>query len=522
MTRKAPAQALQEALSYVSAGHLDRALRACRKLARARPDLVDSHLLLVEIHRQLGDEARARESAARVLRLRPGWGEAQLRAALGDLLNDLGRYAEAEDRYRSALALQPGFADARYNLAAALYAAGRTPDAVIELQALLEIDPRAADVREQLVHLLQQQRRFDEMAAACTEGAALHPAASSYPNKLGVALWWLERHDEALAAYQRAAELAADPQSEAYAAAKFLEANALLSLGRHAEGWDAFRWRPSRKALRAAHPGLVDDPRVIADLSSPRRLRILCEQGLGDELFFLRFAPALRARGHRLSVSCPPKLAPLLASMPGLFNEESADFTLASGDLPLASAQSFALPLPLPVDLERRNAMQARLRGFGPPPYVAVTWRAGVLPDEPKASAGLYWTKDIPVELLGQALHPLDARVVVLQRRPQRDDLRRFSEALGRAALDLSGANDDLRDALALLSIVDDYIGVSNTNMHLRAALAGKAARVLVLTPPEWRWGIEGWSSPWFPGFVLYRQKAGKDWRPALTALQHS
>jgi tetratricopeptide (TPR) repeat protein len=115
VTRKAPAQALHEALSFFAAGHLENAIRACRKLARARPGLADPYLLLIEIHRQLGDEVRARESAERVLRLRPAWTEAQLYAVLGDLLNDLGRYGEAEDRYRRALAIQPTLADARYN-----------------------------------------------------------------------------------------------------------------------------------------------------------------------------------------------------------------------------------------------------------------------------------------------------------------------------------------------------------------------------------------------------------------------
>jgi hypothetical protein len=71
---------------------------------------------------------------------------------------------------------------------------------------------------------------------------------------------------------------------------------------------------------------------------------------------------------------------------------------------------------------------------------------------------------------------------------------------------------------LALLDVLDDYIGVSNTNMHLRAG-AGKTARVLVPWPAEWRWMIAGGTSPWFPGFRIYRQRPDGDWKEALTAL---
>ena len=65
---------------------------------------------------------------------------------------------------------------------------------------------------------------------------------------------------------------------------------------------------------------------------------------------------------------------------------------------------------------------------------------------------------------------------------------------------------------LALLALLDDYVGVSNTNMHLRAGV-GKPARVLVPSPPDWRWMMNhARTSPWFPGFSIYRQSLRGDW----------
>ena len=91
---------------------------------------------------------------------------------------------------------------------------------------------------------------------------------------------------------------------------------------------------------------------------------------------------------------------------------------------------------------------------------------------------------------------------------------------MAREVHDFSALNDDLEDMLALLGLIDDYVGVSNTNMHLRAGVGGRA-RVLVSNPPEWRWMTDGETSPWFPGYKVYRQAVTGDWSGALVTLTH-
>jgi hypothetical protein len=162
------------------------------------------------------------------------------------------------------------------------------------------------------------------------------------------------------------------------------------------------------------------------------------------------------------------------------------------------------------------------LRAFGPPPYVGVTWAAGLTPEERKdlQKTTAIWLKRTSVTELGRILLPLRATIVVLQRKPDPAEAAAFHEALGRAALDASDVNDDLRDALALLASLDDYVGMSNTNMHLLAGLGAPKARVLTQSPAEWRWAMAGRESPWFPGFVLYRQGADRTWDEAYRQLK--
>lgn len=514
---------LAKALELFVAGRLDEARRACRRALKVRADLVEAHVLVAEVHRRLGEPVLAREAIERVMRLRPGWNEARVHQAVGDLLIEAGRYAEAEESYRRALELDATLGDARFNLAGALSAQSKGAESIEQLQLLLRREPRAGDARERLVRLLTDEQRFVELEAACREAMALHPESPNYPARLSSALWRQGREAEALDAIRLAVARGGDPAGETYEDMKLQEATTLLALGRLAEGWRAYRWRYTKSRLRARHPQLVEDPEEIRALQAPRHIRIVAEQGLGDEIFFLRFAVALRARGHRLSVECEAKLAGLLTALPQLFDGVNAggaaDFVLASGDLPFASGEDMAPPLALAVDAPRRAELEARLRRFGPPPYIAVTWRSGLLPDEPKPTRGTYLVKQVPIGLLGETLRGVDARIVSLQRRPSAGDAAEFRRMLGRELLDLSEVNDDLVDALALLSIVDDYVCVSNTNTYLRAGLSGRPARVLVRTPPEWRWHGSGPSSPWFPGFEVFRQSKDHDWPAVLQRL---
>lgn len=161
--------------------------------------------------------------------------------------------------------------------------------------------------------------------------------------------------------------------------------------------------------------------------------------------------------------------------------------------------------------------MTDRLAALGPPPYLGLTWRAGIAPEQQR---GMDWVlhKTVPLESLGHALRNAEGTLIALQRNPEGGEVERLAMLSGRPVHDLTALNEDLEGMLALLAIVDDYIGVSSTNMHLRAGV-GRSARVLVPGPPEWRWMVRGEESPWFPGFRTYRQAPDGDWSDALARL---
>jgi len=550
---------IERGMQHARAGEFAEAGRAFERVLQQMPELAEVHAMRADALMRADKLEPALTCAERALRLRPGWGEALM--LRGNIEAMLERYAAAETSFRQALQLgapnpslhanlgnvlfeQERFAEAleayehalRGNQAVellirrakTLYALGRRDEATQAWEAVLEREPASLEAMEQLLLLYMGARRMDDLAALCARGAALAPRDPAFRIGEGWVAAWGGDDEASLEKYRQAAALA--PKGDKlYYEAVLSEAMSLFKLERWQEGWQRYFGRLDRDALREAYPRLVREPGELAAVRTPLRIRVHFEQGLGDELFFLRFAPLVKARGHRLSYRTAPRLIALLGPRAELFDGMGpgtepdplpCDVELLTSDLALLSGAGVAPPLPLAPDAARRGAMLERLRAFGPPPYVGVTWRAGLLPEEQKPFRDLpIWLKRTPVDDIGRLLRPLHATIVILQRRPDPQDLERFRGALGRDALDASDTNDDLREALALLSLLDEYIGPSNTNMHLLSGLAGKRARVLLQNPPEWRWGKTGNSSVWFPGFELYRATQQSSWVEAFERL---
>ncbi|MFO7609826.1 MAG: tetratricopeptide repeat protein [Candidatus Krumholzibacteriia bacterium] len=133
-----------------------------------------------------GDPARSAQVAAdngvtdpqrlavgAVLRLRftgQEWAAAKQRAAALDPYNEgvalqaAGRLAEAEDKFRLALATAPDLVSARYNLALVLVQRGQTEEALAALEDLTARRPAALDIRFARGHALFAAGRFAEAA----------------------------------------------------------------------------------------------------------------------------------------------------------------------------------------------------------------------------------------------------------------------------------------------------------------------------------------------------------------------
>lgn len=522
--------------------HFQAVIAAC-------PDRVEAHEHLRDAYRALKRLDDAASVAREVARLRPDGFEAWY--VLGGLLQQLEQADEAVRCLRRAVALKPDHVWALYNLGTSLDAAGQSDAAVDTLREAMRLAPDNATIPMRLALLFRALRRVDEASALAELALVLKPDDAHALNTLGLVRMSQGRMEEAAAHYLRAAEVRPDmalplvnmaclhsltgnqeerrryfrlalERAPGDALIRFSYALTQLLLGEWADGWRNYAHRPNITRISGTY--FLDAP-LPRDLSG-KRVLIQMDQGLGDELLFLRFARVLKERGAWVAYRPHPKLASFVSRVPfidvavGKADPEALDYRLSVCDLALATDMRESAEIPPPVPLAAsvgvmRQALQ-RLEAAGPGPYIGVTWRGGTTKEEFSKWNVLY--KEIAIPRLAELLRDLPGQVLVLQRKPRAGEIAELAEALGRPVHDFTDLNEQLEVMLALLSRIEEYVTVSNTNVHIRAG-AGRISRVLIPYPPDWRWMAEG-RSPWYPDIPTYRQTERMDWDPALAVLR--
>lgn len=530
------------AIALAQQGKFAEAEPLLQRLATRFPDEASPWYNLGNVHREQTRWADAERCYREALSRAPD--DLDARNNLGSVLHAQLRFAEAEAAYRACIAARPEHIPAHLNLVSVLIDDGRFAAAEDACRVLLMRAPELPEAHRFLGTSLAHRGNIVAALPCYARAAVIAPDDPNAQRSYGGTLAEAGHMHKALRVLARAAQLAPDPDL-----LQQLQSSLFLAQGLFADGWSAYRRRPAflRFAQKLGPGTLVQE--LPADVAG-KHIAVLREQGLGDELFFLRYAPLLRARGARVTARVSARIAALVARagcadavIADTAPAGPADLQILCGDLPhalgtcAASAvdpgagalrcRDFAVrisaffPL-LPATLriaplpDAMTKIRDRLRAAGEPPYLGVTWRAGTA----ASAQGGDWvlSKEVALPGLAQSLRGFRGTLLALQRNPVPGEIAALAGHSGATMHDFTDLNDDLESMVALLELVDDYVGVSNTNMHLRAA-AGRAARVLVPNPPEWRWMAAGHASPWFPQFTVYRQSLSGDWSGALRDL---
>jgi len=455
----------------------------------------------------------------------------------------LGAAREAEEWMRKAVMAEPNGKEFQHGLTVALMAQRRMAEAIAICDRALERNPE-----ELQFSVCLGQCKLDQRDLAGAERHFRHALATDGNRAaiwilLGKSLRLQRRRTEALEAFELSERLATkhgeDLDSFVDVATEYLVegrtqdaldvlesnlarrpalegyrayAEALLTAGKLVEGWCHYEVRWMLEPLLSSR-SQTQRPRWSGQQLHGKTLLLRYEQGYGDTIQFLRYAPTLQTLGATVLLG---KFSNLAYSFPGVDRVLDYDGRASEFDYYI---DLVSLPKVFATGI---SSIPVNIPYLSPAPEKAAQWATrlrirGVL------SIGLAWAgnpahprdsdRSIALAMLAPLLSVAGARFFFLQK----GEAAREAEAApsGLEVVNLGPELEDFCDTAAVISQLDLVICVDTAVAHLAGAL-GKPVWVLLPRPADWRW-LEGREdSPWYPTMRLFRQIRRGEWEEVI------
>ncbi|MBB4006817.1 tetratricopeptide repeat protein [Allorhizobium taibaishanense] len=489
----APDERLLDAFQLHKAGRLDEAAVLYRAILDEDPDQVDALRLLASAERSRGDLAQALTLYARALRLAPE--ESDIWYNLGNALGAAGRKPDALEAYKRAAQLAPDNAACHANIGVTEADLDNIPAAILAYRHTLSLDPDNRIALHNLGNALGELGEMDEALALLSKALALYPGSAEAHYNLGINL---------------------------------------LRCGDYANGFAQYEWRWQADGFpgEARHTDIADwDGRPFEG----KRLLVHAEQGLGDTIQFVKLLPLAKSLaksfGGEVILQVPDKLVALLQHVPGADAVQAAD--------PAPGTMDFQVPLlGLPHRLLLTPGSVPRKTSYlVARPELVAHWRERLALRDGEKAIGFVWRGNplspaergrslsgpeqlAPFAALAQtrliALQKLDESVLEKADTPSGYKVAGLDFTLEHPGPDFDAGADAFLDTAAVLVQLSAFVSVCTAPLHLAGAL-GVPTIGLLKKVPDWRWGLQGATSPWYPSMRLCRQREAGDFSGPIT-----
>ena len=518
---------------------LQRALKAWKrgdtiktaKLALEATDVDDSnaqafHLLAIALDK-MGHLHKALVTYERAFALDPD--DPDLLLNLGLTAWNLDLLDGAERMFRLFIEKRPEHPAGYNNLGSIQRDKGDLALAIETLRNAIHRMPDSPMLWNSLATALAEEGRAEEGLVFYQEALRLDPKFARVWHNLGYSYMHLGRLDKALGSYDAALALA--PSAHEQIESRHSRSVCLIGLGRLEEGFKEYEIRHAPE-FRAWLLHYTKAPLWQGEPLSGKRILIVGEQGLGDELMFANTLPDIaRAVGDEgtLQIAVDPRLVPIFQrSFPkaqvGTYDDAKLegrpvrifqwarekgepDFYAPVGT-PLHILRKNISDFPgaafLKADSEKRAHYRARLAALGPGPYVGLCWRSMVM----GAKRGKYYS---PIEAWGPVLNCPGVTFVNLQYGDVTTELQQAREKFGITIhnFDDLDLRNDLDGAAALTDACDLVISAPTA----AAAMAGALGRETWFLMASRAWPQLGTDHyPWYRSTRVFACEKFADW----------
>jgi len=469
----------QQAIALANQGKLKEAGAIYRELIAAG---TSNHITYGNLAAICGIQGKANELmnlVARCLELRPDYPDGY--NIKGNGHRELGDIEAAIAAYKKAIEIKPEYPECLYHLGAAYKEKGAISEAIKCYQKAIELQPEQAGALYNLGVLFQEQGEIATAKNCYAKAIKIDPS---------------------------------NPESN------WNYCVALLTEGDYSRGLEKHEWRWKRDR---AHLNIYAKPkcRKWEEDELPRsqeKLLLIAEQGLGDTLQFMRYVIALRSQEIAVSLCVQPKLHTLIQASgidPSPLTPEQANQVSEGHWIPLLSVPRILKVTPdNPIITEPYIKTKKELIGKWKSilsaerrPIIGINWQGS--PDQEKTG---FIGRSLPLVNFASIATKSNAKLLSLQKGFGSEQLEScsFKDRIVSCQDQINDTWDFLETAAIIANC--DLVITSDTSMAHLAGGMGKTTWLLLKKVPEWRWGLEGDTTFWYPCMRLFRQKEMGDW----------
>ena len=477
-------QALQES-------RFSDAEEAYQKILENNPKDADGYFHMAALQLRRGADTEALQSIGQAIACDPTG--ARHHVAHGQILRAQKNTDAAELAFERALAIEPNNSDAYTNLGGMLFDVGRYEDAEFILRKALIYHPSHTPAANQLGRALLRLYRIEEAVSLFHAVLQFEPNDANTQVNIGIGCLLLGDRDSAREAFEAA--LSNDPEN---IEAHVNYAHLLLLEGDFENGYREHEWRLKKAGYRK----LTDFKSAIwgDEELTGKTILLWAEQGLGDTLQFVRYAPLVAELSASVIVECNPILHELILAVPGvdqvvaLNRGQGYDFHFPLMSLPLkfsTSQRSINFPYlktPAAISLNLKQGLRVGLNWAGNPNHARDRDRSRRL-----------------IEFTPLTAVP-NINFYSLQTGPASAQLADTTIPI----TDLANRFENMSDTAAAMHALDLVISIDSAPAHLAGAL-GIPVWILLTKVPDWRWGLENETTPLYPSMRIFRAQNGWD-----------
>ncbi len=357
-------------------------------------------------------------------------------------------------------------------------------DAAASFRRAVQWKPDFVDAWNNLAMTLEDLNDLEAALEAVDSGLAIEDDDIDLLNLKGSILCSMGRPDEGIAVYRQTLRGEDD-----LAFVRMNIGEALLQTGQTAEGWEEFSYR-----TELLPPPPVDTERWEGQDLAGKSIVVWHEQGLGDSIQFSRFLPALADQAESVTFVSQERVIALLETLDAKIEITETTYRPFDFQCPLLTLARY-------------------LESAREPPYLKSTGSAHPIVEK---TTGL----KVGIVYAGNPNNPTNRRRSI---EPSR--LRPLLKVPEVSFFDLgtddqlSGPNvhsigieiNNLTRLAATIESLDLVITVDTLAAHLAGALGIPVWNLLAFSP-DWRWGLLGDRTKWYPSMRLFRQTKPGDW----------